>query len=113
MQQERRLESNGDPNSFNVTYRRVVVGQVILDMKRELGLITEFDFESRSLQLAAESKRLLVGVAQRAVKFSDPNVVRVSEMVIECGQSDGPIPSDLEREFLEVTHLSRSATILN
>lgn len=113
MQQERRLESNGDPNSFNVTYGRVVVGREILDMKREHGLITESEFQRRSLELEAESKRLLVGVALRAAKLPDSNIARVSEMVIEYGQSSDLIPADLERKFLEVTHLARSATILN
>lgn len=113
MQQERRLESNGDPNSFIVRYGRVVVGREMLGIKRENGLITESAFQRRYLELEAESKRLLVSVAQKAAKLPFSNIASVSEMVIECGQSGEPIPYDLEREFLRVTGLSISATILN
>ena len=113
MQQERRLESSGDPNSFIVRYGRVVVDREMLGIKRENGLISESDFRRRSLELEAESKELLIGVAQKAAKLPYSNIASVSEMVIECGQSSEPIPDDLEREFLRVTGLSVSATILN
>lgn len=111
--QERRPENRGKPNSFNVEFSRVIVSQAILNMKRERGLITEHDFARQSSRNEDESKRLLVGIARELVDFDDPDVARVSRMVVECGQDDSLIPFDLEKEFLEISKLNRSAVILN